>query len=203
MRSAWWRNAPTEVADSLSELGYDHAGPLYHRILGSAKSDGAFYTNNVSALMLARLALSEDFADWSDPEAIARLRIMDPACGTGTLLMAAMQTIKARARVSRATGTPPPPEQSVLHRRLVEDVLCGLDINRHAIQFAATNLTLGAPTVDYRRMNLFTLRHGPQPDGGVEAGSLEILATAGGPASLDSLAAPPQDSRRSGGCSGR
>ncbi len=96
------------VADSLSELGYDHAGPLYHRILGSAKSDGAFYTNNVSALMLARLALSEDFTDWSDPEAVGRLRIMDPACGTGTLLMAAMQTIKARARVSRAPGTPPP-----------------------------------------------------------------------------------------------
>ena len=39
-----------EVADSLSELGYDHAGPLYHRILGSAKSDGAFYTNNLSAI---------------------------------------------------------------------------------------------------------------------------------------------------------
>ncbi len=95
------------VADSLSELGYDHAGPLYHRILGSARADGAFYTNNVSALMLARLVLSEDFIDWSDAEAVGRLRIMDPACGTGTLLMAAMQTIKARARVKFANGTPP------------------------------------------------------------------------------------------------
>ena len=95
------------IADSLSELGYDHAGPLYHRILGSARADGAFYTNNVSALMLARLALSEDFIDWSDAEAVGRLRIMDPACGTGTLLMAAMQTIKARARVKLANGTPP------------------------------------------------------------------------------------------------
>ena len=55
------------VADSLSELGYDHAGPLYHRILGSAKSDGAFYTNNLSAIMLARLALTDDLIDWSDP----------------------------------------------------------------------------------------------------------------------------------------
>ena len=96
------------VADSVSELGYDHAGPLYHRILGSAKSDGAFYTNNVSALMLARLALSADFTDWSDPEAVAGLRIMDPACGTGTLLMAALQTVKARARVSRDPNRAPP-----------------------------------------------------------------------------------------------
>ncbi len=68
--------------------------------------------------------------------------------------------------------------------------MCGLDINRHAIQLAACNLTLGAPSVDYRRMNLFTLRHGPQADGSVKAGSLEILGAAGGPASLDSLAAP-------------
>ena len=174
-----------EVADRLSEFGYDHAGPLYHRILGSAKSDGAFYTNNVSALMLARLALSEDFVDWSDPEAVARLRIMDPACGTGTLLMAAMQTIKARMAQASSADDP-----AALHRRLVEDVLCGLDINRHAIQLAACNLTLGAPTVDYRRMNLFTLRHGPQPDGSVRVGSLEFLGAAGSPASLDSLTAP-------------
>ena len=97
------------VADSLSDLGYDHAGPLYHRILGSARSDGAFYTNNLSAVMLARLALPLDFVDWSDPEAVGRLRIMDPACGTGTLLMAAMQTIKARARASLDERTPPPP----------------------------------------------------------------------------------------------
>ncbi len=68
------------VADSLSDLGYDHAGPLYHRILGSAKSDGAFYTNNLSAVMLARLAFTRDWVDWSDAEAVQALRIIDPAC---------------------------------------------------------------------------------------------------------------------------
>jgi len=73
------------TADSLSDLGYDHAGPLYHRILPSASSDGAFYTNNISALMLARLALNVTFVDWSDMNAVRQLRIMDPACGTGTL----------------------------------------------------------------------------------------------------------------------
>ena len=92
------------VADSLGDLGYDHAGPLYHRILGSAKSDGAFYTNNLSAIMLARLAFTRDMIDWSDHEAVGKLRIIDPACGTGTLLMAALQTIKARAADSRGGG---------------------------------------------------------------------------------------------------
>ena len=86
------------VADSLSELGYDHSGPLYHKILGTAKSDSANYTGNVSALMLARLAFSDDFANsnWHDTDKIKQLRIMDPACGTGTLLMSALKTIKDR-----------------------------------------------------------------------------------------------------------
>ena len=183
------------VADSLSALGYDHAGPLYHRILPNAKAYGAFYTNNLSALMLGRLALGPDFCDWSDPNAVSRLRIMDPACGTGTLLMAALHVIKQRVAEAREGGKgregrdgsdanakdrgagsdEESADPDTLHRTLVENVLCGLDVNRTAVQLAACNLTLGAPTVDYRRMNLLTLKHGPQPDGSVRAGSLDIL----------------------------
>ncbi|MXX34489.1 MAG: N-6 DNA methylase, partial [Gemmatimonadetes bacterium] len=165
------------VADSLSELGYDHAGPLYHRILGSAKSDGAFYTNNLSAIMLARLSLANDLIDWSDSGAVGKLRIIDPACGTGTLLMASLQTIKALV-AGRADGEMAKGERNALHKRIVEDVLCGLDINQHGVQLAACNMTLGAPTVDYERMNLVTMPHGPQGDGSPKAGSLEILTAA-------------------------
>ena len=177
------------VADSLSELGYDHAGPLYHRILGSAKSDGAFYTNNLSAIMLAGLALTDDFVDWSDPEAVGNLRIMDPACGTGTLLMATLQTIKARVTTSREMNDE---DRNALHKRLVEDVLCGLDINQHAVQLAACNMTLGAPTVDYDHMNLVTMPHGPQSDGTPKAGSLEILTAADGERDLQTVRAAQQ-----------
>ncbi len=165
IRNALYRiiDSADAMADSLNDLGYDHAGPLYHKILGTAKSDSAYYTKNVSALMLARLAFNESFMDWSDKDKVTSLRVMDPACGTGTLLMAALKTIKERAN------------DDSLHGKLVEDSICGLDINRHAVQLAACNLTLGAPTVNYKRMNLFTMRHGPQPDKSVKAGSVEIL----------------------------
>ena len=172
------------VADSLSELGYDHAGPLYHRILGSAKSDGAFYTNNLSAIMLSRLALAGDGIDWSDPNAVAKLRIIDPACGTGTLLMACLQTIKSLVAGTRELSDA---ERNTLHKRVVEDVLCGLDINQHGIQLAACNMTLGAPTVDYARMNLVTMPHGPQGDASPKAGSLEILTAVGDALDLHSM----------------
>ena len=177
------------VADSLSDLGYDHAGPLYHRILGSARSDGAFYTNNLSAILLARLALTQNLIDWSDPGAVAKLRIIDPACGTGTLLMACIQTIKARVAGSRGEEMDDD-QRNALHKGIVEDVLCGLDINQHGIQLAACNMTLGAPTVDYERMNLVTMPHGPQGDGSPKAGSLEILTAADDAHDLSAITAP-------------
>ena len=173
-------------ADELASLRFDHAGPLYHRLLAYAKYDGSFYTNNVSALLLARLALNEGVTDWQSADAIADLKVIDPACGTGTLLMAAMHTM--RDRHERVTQTQA--ETDPLHLALVEDVLHGFDINRHGIQLAACNLTLGNPRVDYSRMNLFTMQHGPQADGITRAGSLEILATASDKTDLASLTSP-------------
>ena len=175
------------VADSLSELGYDHSGPLYHKILGTATSDSANYTDNVSALMLARLAFSDGFTDWNDTDKIKQLRIMDPACGTGTLLMSALKTIKDRIGYDDLDDKP----RDAIHRLLVEDVFCGLDINRHAIQLAACNLTLGAPTVEYKNMNLYTMQHGPQPGNDmVKAGSAEILLATSGRDTMSAFVQP-------------
>lgn len=159
------------VAESLSDMGYDHAGPLYHRILPSAESDGAFYTHNISAVLLARLALDEHMVDWSDFESACGLRIIDPACGTGTLLMAAMKTIKDRAAKGGAFTND---NIETAHKRLVESSLRGLDINWHAIQLAASNLTLGAPTVDYEAMHLHAMKY-EVDEAGASAGSLELI----------------------------
>lgn len=160
------------VAESLSDMGYDHAGQLYHRILPSAESDGAFYTHNISAVLLARLALDEHMVDWSDFESACNLRIIDPACGTGTLLMAAMKTIKDRATKGGAFKKD---NIEIAHKRLVESSLRGLDINWHALQLAASNLTLGAPTVDYEAMHLHAMKYEVDDEAGASAGSLELI----------------------------
>ncbi len=174
-------------ADKLATLGYDHAGPLYHKVLSSAKSDGAFYTKNTSALLLAGLALPDgDDPFWRDPQAAAKLKIIDPACGTGTLLMGLLATAKRRAEAAGATAE----QTAELHKSLVENGLHGLDINTQAVQMAASNLTFGAASIDYQRLNLHTLRHGPQPDnhGQPAAGALELLREAN---LADAMAPPP------------
>ena len=84
-----------------------------------------------------------------------KLRVADPACGTGTLLMAALNIIKKRAANAQKSD-----EKGVekLHKKLVENTLHGFDINRYSVQLAACNLTIGAPQTDYARMNLHALQ---------------------------------------------
>ena len=144
-------------ATTLNDLGFDHAGPLYHSILGSAQSDGAFYTKNLSAYLLAGLAFDENFTDWKDPKQVNQLKVVDPACGTGTLLMAALNIIKKRAAEAQDLSED---EVNKLHKILVENAIYGFDINKYSVQLAACNLTIGAPNTDYERMNLHTLQHG-------------------------------------------
>ena len=167
------------ISDTVADLGYDHAGPLYHKILGRAESDGAYYTDNISALMLAGLALSPDLVEWSNWDRATGLRILDPACGTGSLLMAALKTIKDR--MAAATEEPMTADHVArTHKKLVENSIYGLDINYQATQLAASNLTLGAPSVDYDAMNILTLQHGPQANGTVALGSVDLLPKAMG-----------------------
>ena len=164
-----------ECAPRIRGLQLDHAGPLYHGLLETAKYDGSFYTSTSTSVLLAELAMPPDWAciedRWSDADRLAKLKICDPACGTGTLLMAAARTLEQRFR--HAGGDED--ELSTLHLGLIEDVLYGLDINRHAIHLAASMLTLSAPRIDYNRMHLYNMQHGVGANGDVRAGSLDIL----------------------------
>ena len=148
-------------ATTLNDLGFDHAGPLYHSVLGSAQSDGAYYTKNLSGYLLAGLAFDENFTDWKDPKKVNNLKVIDPACGTGTLLMAALNIIKKRAAKAQNLDDD---GINALHKRLVENAIHGFDINKYSVQLAACNLTIGAPNTDYVKMNLHTLLHGPMKD---------------------------------------
>ena len=164
-----------ECAPHIRGLQLDHAGPLYHGLLETAKYDGSFYTSTSTSVLLAELAMPPDWSciedRWSDADRLASLKICDPACGTGTLLMAAARTLEQRFRHAGGDDDDIP----TLHLGLIEDVLYGLDINRHAIHLAASMLTLSAPRIDYNRMHLYNMQHGVGINGEVRAGSLDIL----------------------------
>ena len=162
------------IAETYADMGADHAGPLFNRVMGNQASDGAFFTKPVAASIAARLTLDAlGPTDWTNPAAWRDTKILDPACGSGTLLAAILADMKRRAQeqgISQAT-------LNELQRTAVQDAIKGLDINPVSLQLAASQLTAGNADIRYRQMGLHLMPYGPQPDDPtrVSAGSLELL----------------------------
>ena len=160
-------SAALAVSGSIASLRHDLLGRIFHTVLDSARYDGSFYTTTAAATLLASLAINEDMCDWNDSEAIASLRITDPACGTGTLLMAAAERIRELAPHTRDEG-----EAS---RSLIENVLSGYDVNLTATHMAATTLGLLSPSTRFDNMKIGRAFLGVDDAGDAYLGSLEFL----------------------------
>ena len=159
--------AALAVVRTIAGLRHDLLGRIFHTVLDTARYDGSFYTTTAAATLLATLAIDEGMCDWQDPEAIARLRIVDPACGTGTLLMAAAERIRDLIPQSL--------DEAAVAAALIEQVLCGYDVNLTATHMAATTLGLLSPTTQFRNMKIGRAFLGVDGLGEAYLGSLEFL----------------------------
>ena len=158
-----------EVNSTGIENAHHLTGRIFQKLIADRKYLATFYTLPASAALLARLAVAKmDGIDWSDPNAIGRLRIGDFACGTGALLSAVYE--QGAARHERAGGDP-----EKLHSAMMESVLFGCDVMPSAIHITGSTLSGAYPDVEFRSSRLYTLPYGRQEDGSVKVGSLELL----------------------------
>ena len=162
-----------DTAQTVSAMGvensHDLTGRIFQRLIADRKYLATFYTLPASAALLARLAVAKlQGVDWSDAEAIGKLRIADFACGTGALLSAVYEQIAAKHE--RAGGNP-----AALHRAMMEDVLYGCDVMPSAIHITGSTLSGVEPAAAFGSSRLYTMPYGRQPDGTVKIGSLELL----------------------------
>lgn len=180
----------TEIAEKYAAAGMDHVGELFHAAMDNPQADGAYYTLTPGAMLLAELACDlyapPDDPLWRKPSTWKKIAMMDPACGSGTLLVAFASAVRRRAAEQGAKQK----QLEKIHRTFVEQGMVGLDINRRAVQIAAAQLTMGGLSADFRNMGLWTLPRGRR--GGwrdeqsraqvddVMLGSLELLFDEGG-----------------------
>ena len=162
-----------DTAQSLSASGVDNAhdltGRIFQRLIADRKYLATFYTLPASAALLARLAVAKmEGVDWSDPDAIGKLRVADFACGTGALLSAVYDEIAARHE--RTGGNP-----TELHRAMMEEMLYGCDVMPSAIHITGSTLSGVEPSVAFGESRLYTMPYGRMKDGSVMIGSLELL----------------------------
>ena len=161
-------------------LRHDLMGRIYHWLLHEAKFLGTYYTSVSAATLLLKLTMSLDWKqDFASPRELADFKVGDLACGTGTLLMAAAQSLTDRYIRDRAADDLSLTDKdiSILHQTLMQNVLHGYDVLPTALHLTASTLALLAPDVAFRNMNLFVMPMGVD-HGTARLGSLDFL---GGP----------------------
>ena len=168
-----------ETAAALLGMGavgrHDLAGRIFNRLISERKLLAAFYTSIPASTLLAGLALSParwPGVDWGDTGAVAGLRVVDPACGTGTLLMAAYRQILQNHTAAGGGAS----DDIALHKALVEKVITGADVVQAAIHLTAATLAAMSPSMRFEQMQLHTLRLGMESSGDIHLGSLDWLA---------------------------
>ena len=173
------------IAETYADMGADHAGILFNKVMGNQASDGAYFTRPPAADIASRLTLDlleeqRPGLDWTDPRLWKELKIFDPAVGSGILLASVLAEMKRRARRRLQARKFDRAEReariAALQKVAVEHSLIGMDINPVSLQLAAAQLCIGNPRLDYRKMRLHLMPYGPQPDGSVKAGTLELLS---------------------------
>ncbi len=166
-------NLAYDIASSRVLLRHDLFGRIYHRLLlgNLVKYHATYYTSIPAARLLARLLINlpSGFDVRSIPPTYdgAPLRVVDFACGSGTLLSALYKEVDARHRLEGES-----PKIDELHRYLIEEGLWGFDVLHHAVHLAATVLSLHNP-IPVRGSRLFALRLG----GEKYLGSINFLSS--------------------------
>lgn len=164
-----------QIVRQRAALRHDLMGRVYHRLLVEARYLGTYYTSVPAATLLLKLTLSPQkwTVDWSNLDTLSQdFRMADLACGTGTLLMAAVEAVadnyvRACAEIGHA------PDLGGLHRVLIESIVHGYDVLPSALHLTASTLALRAPDTSFGQMHLYSL-----PLGGPHRrlGSIEFLS---------------------------
>ncbi|MGC8761738.1 MAG: Eco57I restriction-modification methylase domain-containing protein [Bryobacteraceae bacterium] len=113
------------------------------------KKTGSYYTPTslISCLLDSALdPVLDEAAKQPEPEAaILKLKVVDPACGSGHFLIAAAHRIAKRLAAVRTGEEEPPPEA---HRKALRDVIghCiyGVDLNPMAVELCKVSLWMEA-----------------------------------------------------------
>jgi hypothetical protein len=164
--NASWRDAFDQVferfhftvreGDTDAHIAPDMLGRVFEGVMepGERRASGSYYTPSalvrdvvratLAAALIHRLGLSRATAErWvyhgdppADPPDVSKLRVLDPAAGSGAFLLGALEEL-ARLRVSVGE-----PDTAALRRDIIAHSLYGVDLSSTAVRLAELRLWL-------------------------------------------------------------
>ncbi len=166
----------TEIAETGVIRRHDVAGRIFHRLLNTRKFLATNYTTIPAAIILSALAFDRRHSTWKDldftrRETLEQLKIVDPACGSGTLLMAAFQETIKQVHIQNERCP-----NSDLTKCVLENSLYGFDVVPAAIHLAASTLLMAETSQLVSDLKLWRMQHGVF-GGLARLGSLDMLNT--------------------------
>jgi type I restriction-modification system DNA methylase subunit len=131
-------------AMGLARIRHDVLGKVFHNLIPLAirKPVAAYYTNSEAGQLLAKLAV------WNASD-----RVLDPACGSGTLLVSSYQE---KRHLLQKEATYPFERNFNLkdHIRFVSEDITGVDIMPFAAHLAVVHLSIQAPRFITQRVRV-------------------------------------------------
>ena len=151
---------------------HDFMGQIFTHFLARSKNVrdqyASFYTSNTAGYILASLVCSGGFLAKGNTE---DLRILDPFCGSGTLLSNMYQQAVAEALLSGSSYD----DVNRLRKRLVENVIHGWDVLPFASHLCLLTLGLQSKEQVFDGSKIHRVPIGLEQSGLVRLGSFEAL----------------------------
>ena len=159
-----WETA-YEICNSHLPQIHELAGEIFQRLIVDRKYVKSNYTMPESAALLSALVCPDIQCD-----TLRDLpKVADFACGTGSLLNGVYKQIQRL--YEQKTGH----SSSVIHERMMEQKLGGIDIYPHATHLTFMTMASAHPDIPIGETRVVTAKCGKTSDGAYATGSLELL----------------------------
>lgn len=179
-----FKNLKPVVLETISSgvlLKHDLMGRVYHKLLlrTTGKYYASYYTSIPASALLSNLAIKTTNPDlnwdFGSLENIKKLKIIDPACGSGTLLSGIYMALRDKYILENYKNESPENLDLIsFHKLMMEQVLNGWDILDYAGHLTLTTLALHNPNSFFNHCNIYILPFGIDKNN-IYLGSLSFL----------------------------
>ncbi len=138
----------------------DVLGNVYEQYLGTIqqedgkkskrKKQGIYYTPSFIVDYIVRKTLGKKLEEAKSLQKKEQIKILDPACGSGSFLIKAFEVLDESLRNVRGHQATELEKSSLRKYRILRENLYGVDLDEQAIEIARLNLMLKALVADYK-----------------------------------------------------